>query len=418
MNKVHDHSYEWKAILLLSIAFGLVGLDRWIISPLFPVMMEDLNLNYQDLGNITAILAISWGIFSILLGGISDKIGRRKILIPSMLAFSLLAGLSGLAGGLMSLLLIRAMMGVFEGAFTPVSIASTQEASNPKRRGFNMGLQQSAFVLFGLGLGPIFATQLLKIVPSWHWVFVLVSIPGFIVAFLLYKVIKEPEHVQLNKKETKEVMKKIEWKDLFKHRNVWLCMFGLFGVMTALFVISAMIPNYLTDYLQLSISEMGFVTSAVGFGGFIGALVLPGISDKLGRKPVLMTALLVAIGMILLFMNTGANAALLFPLLFIIAGCIFGCLTMLAGPVTTESVPPALVASAAGIPIGAGEIFGGGVSPVIAGFVAQNYGIEHILLISIVGLIVSLVISVFLIETAPAKMKRTTEIGDVKIIES
>ena len=102
--KTYSSSYEWKAVLLLSLGFGLVSLDRWIIAPLFPIMMEDLNLDYQDLGNITAVLALTWGVASVLLGGLSDKLGRRKVLIPSIIGFSLLAGLSGIATGLTSLL--------------------------------------------------------------------------------------------------------------------------------------------------------------------------------------------------------------------------------------------------------------------------------------------------------------------------
>ena len=102
----YSSSYEWKAVLLLSLGFGLVSLDRWIIAPLFPIMMEDLNLNYQDLGNITAILALTWGVSSVVLGGLSDKLGRRKVLIPSIIGFSLLAGLSGIATGLTSFLLL------------------------------------------------------------------------------------------------------------------------------------------------------------------------------------------------------------------------------------------------------------------------------------------------------------------------
>ena len=37
--KQWDTSYEWKAVLLLGLGFGLVGLDRWIIAPLFPCMV-------------------------------------------------------------------------------------------------------------------------------------------------------------------------------------------------------------------------------------------------------------------------------------------------------------------------------------------------------------------------------------------
>ena len=50
--KAWDTSYEWKAVTLLGLGFGLVGLDRWIIAPLLPSIMKDLNLNQQDAGTI------------------------------------------------------------------------------------------------------------------------------------------------------------------------------------------------------------------------------------------------------------------------------------------------------------------------------------------------------------------------------
>ncbi len=69
------HSYEWKAVTLLGLGFGLVGLDRWIIAPLFPSMMKDLDLGYQQLGNLIGILGLAWGFFAIVMGGLSDRIG-------------------------------------------------------------------------------------------------------------------------------------------------------------------------------------------------------------------------------------------------------------------------------------------------------------------------------------------------------
>jgi len=102
-----DLAYERRAVVLLAVGFRLVGLDRNIIAPLFPAMVEDLGLTYQDLGSIAGILAIFWGVFSIITGGLSDRIGRRRILVPAVVTFSVLAGLSGLAMGLGSLLVIR-----------------------------------------------------------------------------------------------------------------------------------------------------------------------------------------------------------------------------------------------------------------------------------------------------------------------
>jgi len=60
MNYSDPPGYEWKAVALLTVGFGLVGLDRWIIAPLFPSIMRDLRLSYQDLGNIIGILGITW----------------------------------------------------------------------------------------------------------------------------------------------------------------------------------------------------------------------------------------------------------------------------------------------------------------------------------------------------------------------
>ena len=59
-NLMNDSRYERTAILLLALGFGLVGLDRWIIAPLFPAMMQDLQLDYADLGNIIGVLGFSW----------------------------------------------------------------------------------------------------------------------------------------------------------------------------------------------------------------------------------------------------------------------------------------------------------------------------------------------------------------------
>ena len=132
------------------------------------------------------------GVFAALTGGISDKVGRRKVLIPAIIAFSLLSGVSGLAGGLFSLIAIRGLMGVAEGSFCPTSFAATDDASHPRRRGLNLGLQQSGFALFGLALAPIIATQLLNYV-TWRWVFALVAVPGLILGLMMFYVIREPK---------------------------------------------------------------------------------------------------------------------------------------------------------------------------------------------------------------------------------
>ncbi len=385
---------------LLSVGFGLVGLDRWIIAPLFPFLMKDLGLGYQALGNLIAVLGIFWGGSAIVTGAISDRIGRRKILIPAIVLFSLLSGLSGLATGLVSLLLIRSIMGATEGSFCPASVAATHDASEPSRRGLNQGLQLSTFALFGLGFGPIIATQLLLVVPSWRWVFVLVAFPGMVIAALLYLVIRDPEHVRERASGTAEH----NWSVVLQSRNVVLAMMALLCAMTGVFVLGAMMPNYLLDYLHLTPQQMGFVMSAIGFGGFVGQFGVAGISDLLGRRIVAILAFVGACGVLMAFQATGAQPLRLFALLFLLAFCCFGLLALLTGPVATEAVPVGLISSSVGIVSGTGEIFGGGVAPSLAGYIAAHHGIQYTLDLALAGLVVGVFVSLFFQETAPRKL--------------
>ena len=404
--KSWDTSYEWKTVALLTLGFGLVGLDRWIVAPLAPSMIGDLHLSPQDINNLVAALGIAWGVAAILLGGLSDRIGRRKVLIPAIVLFSLLSGFSGMAMGMTSLLLIRAVMGVSEGAFCPTSFACVAEASMPRRRGFNQGLQQSAFALFGLGFGPIIATQLLGYGVSWRGVFLLVGVPGLILAVLLWRVIREPVTAQGHS----DSIERAPLSSVFKHRNVPLGMLALFCAMCGIFVLSANTPIYLTSFLHLSQAQMGFVTSAIGFGGFLGQWLLAWASDHLGRR--LMSILGFAVGAVFiwLFIQQGPDPVMLFILLFIGAGFAFGLLSLITGPIAVEAAPLGLISTAAGIIIGAGEIFGGGVAPVIAGTIASNYGIQDVLYFALGGLVLGVIVSLFLKETAPRKVQAGSDL--------
>jgi MFS family permease len=191
-----DTSYEWRTVALLGIGFGLVGLDRWIIASLFPAMAMDLGLPEGEIGRLAGILGILWGVFAIFSGRLSDAIGHPKVLIPAIVLFSLMSGFSGLVQGLVTLVWIRAIMGAMEGTYCPTSFTAVAAASKPARRGFNQGLQQSGFALMGFALGPIIATQLLNVVPSWRWVFWICAIPGFVVGVLLYFHLREPKDTQ------------------------------------------------------------------------------------------------------------------------------------------------------------------------------------------------------------------------------
>ncbi|MGO1885834.1 MAG: MFS transporter [Citricoccus sp.] len=405
--------YERNAVILLALGFGLVGLDRWIIAPLFPAMMVDLDLDYADLGNIIGILGLTWGVSALFMGRLSDRFGRRRIMIPGIILFSLCSVFTGLAGGLMSLLIVRAMMGVTEGAFSPTAVAATAEASAPKRRGLNMGIQQSTFALFGIGLGPIIATQLLVVLPSWHWVFALLVVPGLVLAFLMWRTIREPEELREDLPAEpapstpplhgEGEAERHRWIDVFRYRNIIFATLALCGAMTCIFVMSSMVPSYLTDFHHMSLQDMGLATSGIGFGAFAGQLLIPGLSDKIGRKPAAVLALVFGLVMMGLLIAQGPGTLTIFLLLFAVAMGVNGTLALVAATVSVESVPPALMATAAGAVMGIGEIFGGGVAPVVAGQLATAYGIQAPLYLAMGGIVLAILMVFFLVETAPRK---------------
>jgi MFS family permease len=397
-----DTSYEWKTVALLGVGFGLVGLDRWIIASLFPAMAADLGLPEGEIGRLAGILGILWGVFAIFSGRLSDAIGHRKVLIPAIILFSLMSGFSGMVQGLVALVWIRALMGAMEGTYCPTSFTAVAAASKPERRGFNQGLQQSGFALMGFALGPIIATQLLDVVPSWRYVFWICAIPGFIVGALLYFQLREPKDTQAGAL-IGATQASGSWLEVLKTPNIVVCMVALLCAMACVFVLGAMVPIYLTNALQLPVTDVGLVASALGFGGFFGQFGWPGLSDRFGRKPLAILGFVGATLSVWWFASTGASVLPLFVALFVCSFFCLGNVALITGPIATESAPRGLISSAIGVVVGAGEIFGGGVAPIIAGGVTDRFGLPSALNVALVGVALGIVVCLFLRETAPSK---------------
>lgn len=396
-----SRGYELKAVSLLAIGFGLVGLDRFIIAPLFPLIAEDLGLDYGDLGLIAGVLALTWGIASIAAGSLSDRVGYKRVLVVTTVLFSALVAMSGLATGLLSLLLIRGLMGFAEGGFVPASIVATVRASKPSRVGATVGVQQMAAPLVGLGLGPLIAVGLLQVLPGWEWVFAAVALPGFLVAYLMARVIVAPpaaNAARAGPQVAPAAASGTLWSSLgaaLKHRNVLFAGLGMAGFLSSLHTLSAFMPNYLTDHMGLSIERMGFVLSGLGAGGVIGMVVVPALSDRVGRKSAMIAAMALAVGALTLIVFTQVGALLLAGCLFVVSAAISGVVAITVGPFVNASVPASIAASATGIVAGIGEMAGGAFAPALAGLVADAWGIQFIPVVSLAAAVFGLLVLVF-----------------------
>lgn len=400
MSKEGLPAKELTAVGILSLGFGLVGIDRFLISTMYPTIAEDLGLGYGDIGTITGALALAWGVAALIFGNVSDKIGQRRVLVWSLVVFSLLIGGSGLAMGLGGLILVRVVMGFADGAYTPASIAATVKVSPPERHGRNVGFQQTMLVLFGLGLSPLLVGFLLREGVDWRYIFLIFTPPGLLLAWATWRTIPDFE-LPAHKGSSLE-----DWKTVLSYRNIWLLMGSMFCWLTCLIVTSAFLPNYMIDHLKLSELEMGGVMSAIGFGAMAGTIVLSALSDKVGRKPVMVLGSITAFFGLYAFGHVGANVTDLFLVLFIIHFCNNAMITMTVGPIAAETVPAALMTTASGMVIAAGELLGGGLAPILAGQVAERFGIDQILWMPLIMMGVGIVLSLSLKETHPEKVSK------------
>jgi MFS family permease len=383
---------------LLTVAWGLVGLDRFAINPLFPYMMKELGLDYQDIGNLSSALSLSWGVASIVMGRMADRVGRRKIIIPAILVFSAMAGFTALATSLGGLLAMRVVMGAAEGSFGPASAAATIEASKPSRRGLNFGLQQNGLPLIGLALGPVIVTQLYLATDSWRWAFALVSLPGLVVAFLLYKVLRDTQGT-VGAVEVEGAGARGGWLSVLRNRNVILCTLILACMTGSLNVVIALTPNYIVDFLKMDPARMGFILSSTGVGALVFGASLPALSDRLGRKRIVLLSVVVAALGLAGWMASPADPLRLFALMAVLSGFCFGVIFTIL-PLTMESVPAAVGSTAVGIVGGVGEIVGGGVAPSLAGYIANHYGIQYVFNVAMSLIVASLFLAIALHEPA------------------
>lgn len=373
---------ELPVVTVLALGFGLVGVDRFLISTLYPVIARDLHLNYSDIGVITGALAVAWGVAALFMGNLSDRIGRRRVLTASLVLFSLLIGASGLATGLLGLVAVRVVMGLADGAYTPASIAGTLAASPPQRSGRNIGIQQTMMPLFGLGLAPLLVAGVLKVV-EWRFVFLLFVVPGLVLAYAVWKIIPlaaaaTPAMAAAPPAAPASIIVQ-DWRAVLQFRNVRVAAGLMLCWLTCLVTTSAFMPSYLVDHLKFRLADMGGIMSAIGLGAMAGTLLLPWASDRLGRRPVMLLSSVGGLVSLVLLANAGASVPLLFGLLFAVHFFNNALITLTVGPLSTEAVPTTLMATASGLVIAVGELFGGGLAPVVVGHAAQRFGIEHVL---------------------------------------
>jgi predicted MFS family arabinose efflux permease len=391
--------YQTGLVVLFFFTWGSVFLARMSVVYLAPFIAPDLHLSHAQVGLLASALAIAWAASGLIFGAVSDRVGRRPVLIPSVFLFSVFSWLSGVAHTFASLLFVRTLMGVAQGPAWPAMTSMIEASSEPKNRGRNIGIVVSASALAGLALAPILTTQIAARF-GWRSAFVVVGIPGLILGFLIWSFVKEPESGELH--HAKPALS--DYFSLLRYRNMLLCCVGAAGFMTWLFVMHAFAPLYITEVSKRSATTAGFIIGAGGLGAFMWGWIFPWISDRAGRKPTLLFVALISSAAPLIYQ---VPFLIVHPWLMAAAGFFAnggqGLAPLVLVLVPTESVPAKFAATAIGLATLVGEIVGGAIAPALAGAVSDRYGLAAPLWIASGGAILVFLASLFMTETAPSK---------------
>ncbi|MBV8853761.1 MAG: MFS transporter [Sinobacteraceae bacterium] len=396
--------YEQKLIWVLGITFGFLFFDRNAASYLMPFITAELAFSNQQVGLIAAALSFSWALSAFLGGALSDRTGKRKIvLLTSVVAFSLCSMLSGLASTFGALFAARLLMGLVEGPFLPVCQSLIALESHHERRGHNMGVMQNfCSNLLGSFAAPLI---LIPIAAHWSWrvAFFLAGIPGLIMTGLIARYVREPVAASHASGSSTPAVESIDYLGMLGYRNIILCIL-ISIVMVAWMVLGwAFLPLYYIKVRGMSASQMSLFMSLLGISAACFSFVVPALSDRFGRRPVIaaFSLLGVMVPLAALYLN-GA--------LYVLATAIFvgwsasGVFPVFMGTVPSETIPARYVATSLGLVVGIGEILGGVSGPAAAGWAADRYGLQAPLLIQAACALCGALLALPLRETAPRRI--------------
>jgi len=366
---------------------------------LAPYFAPEFHLSHEQIGTVASALAITWAVSTFVFGALSDRVGRKPVLVPAVFAFSILSWASGLAHNFHQLLLVRALMGVAGGPTWSTMTALIEESSPSSRRGRNIGLVVSAAALVGLAAAPVLTTQ---VAARWGWrsAFFVSGVPGLVMGALLWKFVEEPAASSgMHEKPSLS-----EYVSILRYPNIWLCCLGAAGFMSWLFAINVFAPLYITEVAHESATTAGFLLGASGLGSFFLGFLLPSLSDRWGRKPVLLLMAAMSAVVPLAFL---APALYVYPVLlaFIVfvanSGQAVASVVLVLIP--TESVPSKFRATSIGLATLAGEVMGATGAPILAGALAQKYGLAVTMWLAAAGSGLLFLAALFLQETRPAR---------------
>ena len=300
--------FRYRILAILCALTTLTYLDRICISILGVRIKNEFGLSNEQFGWVLAAFALAYALFEIPAGVLGDRIGPKAVFIRIVLAWSLFTAFTGLATGLISLMIIRFLFGIGESGTYPNCMIVMS-------RWFPVQEMGRALTWVGIGSQIGSAVAPLIIIPlavsfGWRIPFYVLALIGIVWVFACVLWFKNtpaemknipPEEKLLieSKRRYSTGQHMIPWKIILLNRNLWALMLMYFCCQWANYFFIAWMPVYLQEgrtFLEKDIKFIIFVLFLVGIagfllGGFIGDLLIVKKGLRFGRRFVGMVGL-------------------------------------------------------------------------------------------------------------------------------
>jgi len=271
----------WVVVGLLWVVALLNYLDRQVIFSLFPLLRKDLGLTDPELGLVSAGFLWVYAFASPFAGYLGDRLGRRRVVLFSLVIWSVVTLLTGLARSFGQLLAARAVMGLSEAFYIPAALAmiSAQHGEATRAKAVRLPESGSYFgivrgVVGGGGLGQHY---------GWRPVFWGLGAGGVAYGLFLFRALRG------------EVSGSLEPVPSGGFGRSVLAILRVPGFSAVLFVFAAMslcnwmvytwLPLFLYDRFHLSLAAAGFAsTFYIQGSGLMGILLGGWLADSWMKK--------------------------------------------------------------------------------------------------------------------------------------
>ncbi|WIG24232.1 MFS transporter [Bacillus anthracis] len=291
-------------IRILAIVAFFVGLDSLLVAPLLPVITETISIPDGSGGLLITIYALCYGITAPVFGMMSDRVGRKRMIIIGFIIFSISTFCTGLAKNFEILLLFRGLTGLSGAMIMPSIFALVGDKVTYESRGKAMGTIMGAMIgstVIGVPIGAF-----LSEIGNWQWTFYSIGLLTLFLTLLINHILrneKERDDVHVSLTETVDAplkMTVVNISVLFALLATFLWTIGLHGMFSYIGV-------YYENNFGISVGKIGIVIFLAGVGSVAGNILGGKLADKIGKKSVIVIASIVSSISVMLFSLSTEN---------------------------------------------------------------------------------------------------------------